>query len=283
MAKFILILFLLFESALLWGSNEDFYRRIIEVLASDSLEGRGVGSSGERKAADFIAQEFSLIKGCRTKKQSFSFVQDSTKIKSQNVIGFINNHAAKTILISAHYDHIGFGGELSMSQGVNAVHNGADDNASGVALMLSLAHELSVKKDGFNYIFLAYSAHEIGLFGSAYFFSKSKKYQKRLKLCLNFDMMGRMQNNHVYVDGSEEFLNQLVEKSQKDVVFKKSTFDRINGLDSKWFYQDGIPSLTFSTGRHLDYHRITDDIEYINFEGLEKIDSILYHWIMTLN
>lgn len=169
-----------------------------------------------------------------------------------------------------------------MSQEMNVIHNGADDNASGVALMLSLAHELSAKNRGVNYLFLASSGHEVRLFGSAHFFAKSNKYRKKSGYCFNFDMVGRMQNKQIYIDGTENLMNSLLAEQRPELLFKKSTFDRINNLDSKWFYQFGISSLTFSTGRHLDYHRVTNDIEYVNFEGMERLDDALFEWIVQL-
>lgn len=260
------------------AQDKSYYRRIIGVLASDSLQGRAGGSSYEYAAAKFIAKEFSVIDGCRAKLQSFRFNEASKQLKSQNVLAYIDHQAPRTILLSAHYDHIGLGGELSMSQGLHEVHNGADDNASGIALMLALAKVLSTECTTYNFIFVAYGAHEKGLYGSSYFFKKAKKYRSKLDLCINFDMMGRMNNNWVYMDGSVEILDDLMGASTDQIKFTKSTIDRINTLDSKWLFQDGVPSLTFSTGRHLDYHKVSDDLEYINFEGMAIIHSALIKW-----
>lgn len=94
-------------------------------------------------------------------------------------------------------------------------------------------------------------------------------------------MVGRMKNNLFYTDGTDEIVDDIVKASNEQITFAKSTFDRINTLDSKWFFQDGIPSLTFSTGRHIDYHKVSDDLEYINFEGMEIIHSTLQEWLIN--
>lgn len=176
MLKFGLNIFLIILSLNVNAQGEAYYRRVMGCLASDSLQGREGGTFYEQVAAKFILEEFSSIPNCRAKLQSFRFTKDSMRSKSQNIIAYFDHHAPKTLLLSAHYDHIGLGGDLSMSQGVHAVHNGADDNASGVALMLGLAKALSAECKTYNLLFVSYGAHEKGLYGSSNFFNKAKKY-----------------------------------------------------------------------------------------------------------
>ena len=152
----------------------------VAFLADDKLEGRQTGTEGEIKAADYIISRFKEMdispKGTNGFLQSFSFKPktdphkeveftknaDNT-ITGNNVIGYIDNKAETTIIIGAHYDHLGYGGEGSLFRGEEkAVHNGADDNASGVAIMLNLADRLNVRnvnaetKDKNNYLFMAF-------------------------------------------------------------------------------------------------------------------------------
>ena len=134
----------------------------VEFLSSDALEGRGTGSEGERKAADYISQRFSdlnfIEKGNNEFLQSFSFKPKSNSheeikfndsiidsgIIGNNVLAFMDNNASSTVVIGAHYDHLGYGGEGSLYRDPEIkIHNGADDNASGVALMLDLASKLN--------------------------------------------------------------------------------------------------------------------------------------------
>lgn len=260
----------------------DYYKSVIGYLASDSMKGRAIGTNEDQLISQFIQAELKSVRKMKTKRQEFAFVYDSISFQSQNIIGFYNNHAASTILITAHYDHIGFGGKLSNSQGVQAVHNGADDNASGVAMLLGLAKSVVNLNRQFNYMFVGYGAHEVGLFGSDFFAKNLPKQLKNIHLALNFDMIGRLTSNQsLYYDNNDSLPTPFENMIPNNLKLVESTSDRINLLDSKWLAQKGIPSITISTGKHLDYHKITDDIEYINFEGLALIEHFLIEWFKT--
>ena len=156
-------------------------------LSSDSLEGRETGKKGEKIAAEYIKKrfvEFGLDPaGSSDYYQNFNFKNNTnpheekkftteeadSSITATNVIGYINNNAKNTIVIGAHYDHLGYGNENSLHRSEKSkIHNGADDNASGVSLMLDLAAKL---KDNINnnYLFIAFSGEELGLLGSNFF------------------------------------------------------------------------------------------------------------------
>lgn len=260
----------------------EYYKYVIGYLASDSMQGRAIGTKEDQLISQFIQAELKSVRKMKTKRQEFSFVYDSINYKSQNIIGFYNNQAPSTILITAHYDHIGLGGKLSNSQGVHAVHNGADDNASGVAMLLSLAKSAAHLNRQFNYMFVGYGAHEVGLFGSDYFAKKLPKQLKNIYLALNFDMIGRLTSSQsLYYDNNDSLPTPFENMFPNNLKLVESTSDRINLLDSKWLAQKGIPSITISTGKHLDYHKITDDIDYINFEGLALIENFLIEWFRT--
>ena len=163
-------MFLLFLASVLSCKNEskvvdNKIKEDVAFLADDKLEGRQTGTRGETLAAKYLVERFRTIglqpKGTEGYLQSFSFKPktdphgevkfttnaDST-ITGNNIIGFIDNNAKSTILIGAHYDHLGFGGEGSLyRENDKAVHNGADDNASGVAVMLNLASRIKIKND----------------------------------------------------------------------------------------------------------------------------------------
>ncbi|MCB0654225.1 MAG: M28 family peptidase [Saprospiraceae bacterium] len=258
----------------------DYMKKVVGFLASDEMQGRATGSEQEVLAADFIAQEFHKIPHCQVRHQYFRIELDSLRLKSQNVIGFVNNHAKKTIVISAHYDHLGLGGSRSLSKKTDEVHNGADDNASGVALMLDMARILAQKKARYNFLFVAYSGHEIGLFGSKYFAGHLKKKYKPIAFTMNFDMVGRLDNSGaLYYDCSPDLLTSFSGAQAEKVRLVKSTFDRVGILDTKWFLERNISVVTFTTGRHIDYHKTTDDIEYLNFEGLLSVEKVMLNWL----
>ena len=159
----------------------------VVYLSDDKLQGRETGTEGELLAAEYIASRFEAMgidpKGTDNYFQEFTFknntnIHDENKFADEqndstttgrNVLGYINNNAENTIVIGAHYDHLGQGGAGSLHRGEQAVHNGADDNASGVAVMLNLAGKLKESNTNNNYLFMAFSGEEIGLLGSNYF------------------------------------------------------------------------------------------------------------------
>lgn len=262
-----------------------YMRDVVTYLASDSLEGRASGSRGEKLAADFIATKFSENKRCKVVRQNFNFRIDSVNNNSQNVLCYVNNSATKTVLIMAHYDHIGWGGTLSKSNGIHAVHNGADDNSSGVALMLDLAQLLSKTKANCNYLFVACSGHELGLYGSHYFVENCSRKYNEIAFTINLDMVGRMDGeNTLYYNCTPDQENRMdtLVNTAYDLKIKKSASDRINILDSKWFVEKNIPGIILTTGMHPDYHKISDDVQYINFAGMLKVEKLVLSYLKRL-
>src|SRR3990167_3728597 len=181
------LLFLFIQNGITQVVSTDNLKKDITYLASDQLNGRGTGTEDEKKAADYIAKSFkdlSLIPyGSNTYFFDFSFrlknnphgdeeTKDTTaKItESKNVVGFLDNGSNHTIIVGAHYDHLGLGeisGSLE-SDSKGKIHNGADDNASGTAGMMELARIYSQNKvkEPYNFLFMAFSGEELGLFGS---------------------------------------------------------------------------------------------------------------------
>ncbi len=268
-------------------SIQIYYRKIIQTLANDSLKGRSVSSVYEDIAAKFIYQEFKSTFSSKPQTHQFTYQTDSSHF-SKNVYYFINNHADSTILIGAHYDHIGMGENRSRSYGKKGIHNGADDNASGVALMLAIAkrHKLWSSKK-YNYVFVAYSAHEIGLFGSAAFAIFCRNNFPPLSLVINFDMVGRF-------DEKARVLNIYGLKTlrQQQTFFINATFngkiytnesDKIFMTDAKVFAEAGISSLSFTTGLHEDYHKISDDEIYINYDGIQMIEQLIEDFLKIIS
>lgn len=178
---------------------------------------------------------------------------------------FIDRKASKTILVGAHIDHLGFGGELSKSPGKEAVHPGADDNASGVAMLIELHNYFTEHSSACNLLFVAYTGHELGLHGSEHLSKHWKKRWRNLQQVYNFDMIGRMdtlQANLLYSSNSEENLSNGLTTFQ----LTKESSQRCETLDTKHFLS--VPCYTFTTGIHLDYHKISDLPEYLNYQGL---------------
>lgn len=277
----------------------------VSVLANDSLNGRKTGSAYEKKAAKYIAKRFADLglqpKGTDGYFQKFTFKasknphqeaeftsekNDSTET-AVNVIAYLDNKAANTVVIGAHYDHLGMGGEGSLYREGEAIHNGADDNASGVAMLLHLADSLQ-KKDSpkmNNYLFIAFSGEEEGLLGSNFFIKNPTIDTKKVTYMLNIDMVGRLNSENtlaVYGLGTSPILKQTVNANAGDLKIIENE-SGVGPSDHTSFYLADIPVLHFFTGQHEDYHKPSDDIEKVNFEGMEVVSNYIFSIIKDLD
>ena len=206
------------------------------------------------------------------------------KRTGHNVIGYIDNGAAYTIVIGAHYDHLGYGEDHnSLWTGKPEIHNGADDNASGTAAALELAKMLKTSKlKSNNYLFICFSGEELGLYGSKYFTENPAIPLSSINYMINFDMVGRLNTttNAIAIGGygtSPEWGKILPEKTKSlNVKFDSSG---IGPSDHTSFYLKNIPVLFFFTGTNEDYHKPTDDADKINFEGefrvIQYVEDVL--------
>jgi hypothetical protein len=202
-------------------------------------------------------------------------------------VGFIDNHAATTVVIGAHYDHLGHG-EIngSLYRGEPAIHNGADDNASGVALVIELAEKLraSDQKNN-NYLFLAFSGEEMGLFGSKAFVNSEFMKTHTVNYMFNFDMVGRLDTSNTLIingTGTSPDWSMLDQIRTGNLILKKSE-GGIGPSDQTSFYLKDLPVLHFFTGSHPDYHKPGDDADKVNYAGIETILSYTYLLIDSLN
>ena len=268
----------------------NYYKKVIGFLASDSLKGREVSSIYERKAAEFIVNELKQIKLFKPKYHDFIYQTSDTATArtTSNIYCYLDNKADSTIVISAHYEHIGMGGKLSLAFGKkNQIHNGADDNASGVALALGLAKTYSKwKSKSVNYVFVFYSAHEIGLYGSKAFYNLCKLKFKPICAVLNFDMVGRLDLKYspMFTLYGERTIPANVKSDLKALGLKvKLDFDRtssVNLTDCRVFVENNVPSLSITTGTHNEYHKPNDDIEYIKWDGIYYIQMFLEQYLL---
>jgi hypothetical protein len=284
----------------------------VSTLASDEFEGRAIGTPGADKAAGYIQDQFLQIgllpKGTLGFFQAFSFIPqghgqvhqvgDSLKmgkslvkeINGKNVVGYIDNGVANTIIIGAHYDHLGYGDENSLWTGEKAIHNGADDNASGVSAMIELARKFKADKspstNKYNYLFIAFSGEEKGLWGSNYFSKNPTVDLATVNCMMNMDMVGRLNAEHALsISGtgtSPEFETWLTQNNKTNfkLLFDKSG---IGPSDHSSFYNMGVPVLHFFTGQHSDYHKPSDDFDKINYEGLNEVVNYMYAMCVEMN
>lgn len=239
------------------------FRQHVDALCGHTLQGRASGSLGESLANRYVWEQ--LNTGSKKEKLSYRFTAQGNTVNSEMVTAFIDRKSSKTILVGAHIDHLGLGGDLSKSPGKNEVHPGADDNASGVAMLIELHDYFIEHNSTYNLLFVAYTGHELGLHGSEHLSKHWKKRWKELYQVYNFDMIGRMdtlQPKLIYSSNSDK--NPL--HPSKSFQLKKEDSQRCETLDTKHFLS--VPCYTFTTGTHLDYHKISDLPEYLNYQGL---------------
>lgn len=296
------ILFLLFGSFLYscQTKNPDIgisMKEDVTFLASDDLEGRETGTSGEQKAAAYIISRFKEIGlkpgGTNGYYQEFKVTpamnphempkmgegNDTLAIVGNNVIGIIDNPGESIVIIGAHYDHLGYGGVSSLYRGDSSqVHNGADDNASGVAAMIQLAKLLSKADLPIDIIFVAFTGEEKGLWGSNYFAKNATIDLANVSAMINMDMVGRLDEAKalaIHGTGTSPSWEAIINKSNADslkLVFRESG---VGPSDHTSFYLQDIPVLHFFTGQHGDYHKPSDDAEKLNYAGMAKIVAMI--------
>lgn len=206
---------------------------------------------------------------------------------SPNVIGVLEgagNLADETVVVGAHYDHVGMGGFGSLAPGTIAIHNGADDNASGTAAMLSTAKCLVQRMESVSprrrVVFIAFTGEERGLLGSKHYVRNPRFPIEDTVAMVNLDMVGRLRNEEliVYGTGSGDVMNEVLEaagRKSEQRTGKAFDFQKIESgygpSDQQSFYEYGVPVLFFFTGLHSEYHRPDDDSDKINYTGLTRI------------
>lgn len=281
-------------------------RKHITYLASDELGGRMPGSEGEKLAQKYIAAEFKKYgltpKGTAENSfyQHFTYQMsknphDTTEATTgelyhgSNVIGYLDNKAEFTIVIGAHYDHLGDGtrGNSLDANPKGKIHHGADDNASGTAGVLELARIFTSNgvTEKYNILFIAFSAEEAGLIGSKYYVNHPTIPLKATSCMINMDMIGRLNDSTrkviVYGTGTSNVWEPLLDHTRSDVVPK---FDSagVGPSDQTSFYLRNIPVLFFFTGQHSDYHKPTDVADKINYEGEKRVIDLVAQVVDSL-
>ncbi|MGB3084035.1 MAG: M20/M25/M40 family metallo-hydrolase [Saprospiraceae bacterium] len=291
-------LFSFILSTLIFSQYDPYLQIRVDVvyLSSDDLQGRETGTEGEVMAAEYIQSRMSKIglspKGNEDWLQPFKFssnphggnVQDKT---GRNVIGFLNKKAKKTIVIGAHYDHLGHGATGSLAPNDHSIHNGADDNASGIASMLYLAENLkNDKKLKYNVLFIAFSGEEFGLFGSKAFMENPTIPKESILAMINMDMVGRLNaEKTIAISGvgtAIEWKDILESCKSPGFTFNYSD-GGIGPSDHTSFYLKEIPVLHFFTGQHKDYHKPSDDSPLVNYEGIFEVSQIIWGVVQKLS
>jgi hypothetical protein len=284
--------------------NVDYVTNHISYLSSDALRGRGTSTKDELKAAKYIANQFDAMqlqpKGNKGYYYDFTFkhsskIHDTSTVglasrSGRNVVAFLDNGAEYTVVLGAHYDHLGLGHDHNSldPNPDNKIHNGADDNASGVAGVIELARYFSLNgiKEKCNFLFMTFSGEELGLIGSKKWCEHPTFPLEKINYMVNMDMIGRLN------DSTKKLLIYGIGTSSAWLP----TFDKINHVfsvkydssgigpsDQTSFYLQDIPVVHFFTGQHSDYHKPTDDANKINYIGEVKILELIIDMIYNLN
>lgn len=274
----------------------------VAYLAADELEGRAIGTEGEQKAAEYLAAEFKRIglepNGTEGYFQPFNVSKpsnpheeaiigtDGEGISGRNVVGFLDKKSDKTIVIGAHFDHLGMGGQGSLHRGDSAIHNGADDNASGTAALLALAKILKHEELNSNVLFIAFSGEENGLWGSNYYVKNPTVDLKTVNYMINMDMVGRLNEDKslaINGVGTSPSFSPIFDKINADSLKLVTSESGTGPSDHTSFYLQDLPVLHFFTGQHEDYHKPTDDAELINYDGLVKVVRYISRAVLALD
>ena len=283
----------------------------LSFLAGDSLYGRGAGSPQELTAAEYIRDEFAdvgLDPGVHGYLQTFTFINGPLDVSShasaiqtlddrapaatvladtltsQNVLAVLPGNgklAGQWIILGAHYDHLGWD---RISEDSIVIYNGADDNASGTALMLEIARYLSHyltlgaggSVDHRSIMFQAYGAEEVGLRGSRHFTANPVVPMDSIVAMLNLDMVGRLRGDRLIIGGAHtsELWDVLLVESNDDHLDLDYNDAGLTRSDQYPFYELGKPVLFFHTGLHSDYHQASDDVDLIFLDGMLEVGNL---------
>ena len=253
--------------------------QITREVLDKALAEKGISLGALKEKIDRDERPASVPLGLRA---SLEVQIEKVTGKGDNVIGVLPGAAplsqGEHIIIGAHYDHIGLGYYGTRDGSTEGqIHHGADDNASGTALLLLLAQKLSRRPDPLpvSVVFVAFTGEELGLYGSRRYVIRPALSLRSAKIMINLDMVGRMKNNRLMVAGvdtAKEFRGIL---NQAGSALEVEMRPGVARSDHVSFYDNNISVLHFYTGVHEDYHRPTDTWEKLNVEGIEKISRVV--------
>jgi hypothetical protein len=279
------------EGAALPNLEADSLRNTLQALAHDSMRGRGSGTPDEIRAAQYLLERFESyglgapVGGGLQTFEAFS-QRLQRDISSQNVLATVPGSGAlaeEWVVVGAHYDHIGV---RVAEDGSRSLNNGADDNASGTALVLEMARVFReyVRSGGMpspnrrSVLFAAFGAEELGLLGSCHYVDSAPAVPlEGTRAMLNFDMVGRLRDDVILPRGFESwapwtYMVRNANRTKLLVVEPPGPCDSCS--DHACFRRQEIPYLWFFTGTHPQYHTPADDAELINLSGLARIGDL---------
>jgi hypothetical protein len=258
---------------------------VIDRVLRESL---GTDLGGLETTIDVLAEPQSARLDRWSVEGQTTIQRQTTEVK--NVIAVLEGqgpHAEETIVVGAHYDHLGYGDEGSLAPGSHEIHNGADDNASGTAGILELARRLAARSEPLprRIVFIAFTAEERGLIGSAHYVSHPVVPLDETVAMINLDMVGRLTDDKLTIFGTgtaKRWESLLAPLAEQHHLVLTSRPDGFGPSDQSSFYAHQIPVLHFFTGNHSDYHRPSDDVDKINVEGMRRVVDLIEQVIVDV-
>ena len=269
----------------------------IDYLAGADMAGRGLDTPELERAADFIAGRFETT-GLQPGGDDGGWFQTwqqpvdqlGRNVTLKNVIGILPGsdpkHAGESLVIGAHYDHFGRGEYADHNAGRGRTHPGADDNASGIAVMLELARSLRGKPRPRTLVFVAFTAEETGRLGSRHYVRHAGAYPAEKAIAmLNLDTVGRLGDRPLVLFGTgtaDEWAHIFRGAGYVTGVPLKTVADDFGSSDQTSFIEAGVPAVQFFSGNHEDIHRPGDTPDRIDHDGLLSVAKVLYEAVQYL-
>ncbi|MEX2287966.1 MAG: M20/M25/M40 family metallo-hydrolase [Planctomycetaceae bacterium] len=263
-------------------------QKTVNVLASDTFEGRESGSRGGIAAATFIIEQLRKLP-VRPGGDDGSYAQHFGNGYRNILVVLPGSDAGKKqeyLLVGAHYDHVGYGNATNSLGPTGYIHNGADDNASGTSGLLELIEAFTSlpAPPSRSIVFVFWDAEERGLLGSEHWVAAPTVPLSQLRMVFNMDMIGRLRDQRLEVSGvrTAAGLRRLLCEQNRDMNLTLDfNWTTIRESDHYPFYERRIPFLMLHSGKHEDYHRPTDDVDKINREGMASIIRLLFRTVYT--
>jgi len=266
-------------------TSDELYKHV-EVLADDVYEGRYAGSRGGRAASQYIVNELRNynLTPAGTNGDYLQIFDDDWRNVLVLQPGNDPELEKEIIVVGAHYDHVGRGSTDTSYGPTGRIHNGADDNASGVAVMLETIEALSVSglHTRRSLLFAFWDGEERGLRGSRHWVARPTLPADRVKLAITIDMVGRLRDGQLYVLGSRSGfgMRRLFSGPLDDSLWLDFDWEVSANSDHWPFIQRRVPVVLLHTGLHRDYHRPSDDAEKVNREGMRDVAHYLMGVLM---
>jgi hypothetical protein len=260
-------------------ANELYHH--VEVLADDIYEGRAAGSRGGHAAAKYIVNELRQypLQPAGTNGDYVQAFDDDWRNILVLLPGDDPELADELIVVGAHYDHVGRGNDGNSYGPAGRIHNGADDNASGVSMLLETIESFASTglKTRRSILFAFWDGEERNLKGSKYWLEHTEVLPTNIKLAVTIDMVGRLREGQLYVLGSRSGygMRQLLSGPVEEPLWLDFIWELTANSDHWSFMEKDVPSVLLHTGLHGDYHRPSDDAEKINREGLREVSRYL--------